>query len=137
MVDNKFGGFIQNNHQSACGQEAVHKQRIVEAGKDGTALTEAFHIHWPPCAGAVLRNSVTRGEHGDPFDGRPTVIGKEAGWPIYLFCTHSPLRSLTGNVEAMALCAGKGVGRIDAVVGARERLQRIAADVVVALRDRG
>lgn len=117
---------------------AVHKQRIVEAGADDTTLTEAFHINWPPHARVrVLRNSVTRGEHGDPFDGRRSVIGEEEGRPIYLFSTDSPLRSMTGDFEAMALYAGKGVGRIDAVIGARERLQRIAADAVVALRDRG
>lgn len=110
----------------------------MEAGADGATLTEAFHINWSPHARVrVLRNSVTRGEHGDPFDGRRTVIGEEEGRPVYLFSTDSPLRSMTDDFEAMALCAGKGVGRIDVVIGACERPQRIAADAVVALRDRG
>lgn len=115
----------------------MHKKRIVEAGPDQTVLTEAFHIHWPPGARVrVLHNSVTRGEHGDPFDGRKTVIGQEEGRPIHLFSTDSPLRSMTGDFEAMALYAGKGVDRIHAVTGAGERLLRIAADAAAALRAR-
>jgi nitronate monooxygenase len=115
----------------------VHKQRIVEAGPDQTTLTEAFHINWPPHARVrVLRNSVTRGEHGDPFDGRRTVIGEEEGRPIHLFSTDSPLRSMTGDFEAMALYAGKGVERIHAVIGAQERLQCIAMEAAVAMRAR-
>ncbi len=116
---------------------AAHKQWIVEAGPDQTVLTEAFHINWPRGARVrVLRNSVTRGEHGDPFDDRRVVIGEEEGRPIYLFSTDSPLRSMTGDFEAMALYAGQGVERIDAVTGARERVQRIAADAAAALQAR-
>ncbi len=115
----------------------AHKQRVVAAGPGQTVLTQAFHINWPPGARVrVLRNSVTRGEQGDPFDGRRTVIGDEEGRPIYLFSTDSPLRSMTGDFEAMALYAGKGVEHIDAVTGAGERLQRIAAEAAAALRAR-
>ena len=43
------------------------------------------------------------------------MIGEEEGRPIYLFSTDSPLRSMTGDYEAMALYAGMGVGGITAV----------------------
>ncbi|MFP5355779.1 MAG: CarD family transcriptional regulator, partial [Gemmatimonadota bacterium] len=70
-------------------------------------------------------------ERGDPFaatgDIPRTVIGDEEGRPIYLFSTDSPLRSMTGDFEAMALYAGQGVGRITAIEPAGERLRRIAA----------
>lgn len=114
-----------------------HKQRLVDAAEGETVLTEIFHINWPMGANVrVLANSVTRGERGDPFAEGKTVIGDEEGRPIYLFSTDSPLRSMTGDFEAMALYAGAGVGRIDAIAGAAERLQRIAADTV-ALLDSG
>ncbi len=48
-------------------------------------------------------DKTTRGEHGDPFDGRRTVIGDEEGRPIYLSSTDSPLRTMTGDFESMAL----------------------------------
>jgi nitronate monooxygenase len=72
----------------------------------------------------VLKNSVTRGERGDPH-GAPRVIGSEEGRPIYLFSTDSPSRIMTGDYEAMALYAGLGIDRIDAVVPAGERVARI------------
>ncbi|MDD3651580.1 DUF6306 domain-containing protein [Immundisolibacter sp.] len=111
-----------------------HKQRLVTATAADTLLTEDFHINWPPGAKVrVLANSVTRGERGDPFTGTRTVIGEEEGRPIYLFSTDSPLRSMTGDFEAMALYAGTGVGRIDAVVAAGERLTQIVADAEALL----
>lgn len=114
-----------------------HKQRIVEATHGQTVLTEAFHINWPPGARVrVLTNSVTRGAHGSHLDARKTVIGEEEGRPIHLFSTDSPLRSMTGNFEAMALYAGEGAARIDAVVGAQERLHQLAADAAASLRGR-
>ncbi len=107
---------------------AYHKQRLVDAAQDQTLLTTAFHINWPLDASVrVLENSVTRGDHGDPFQQGRTVIGEEEGRPIYLFSTDSPLRSMTGNFEAMALYAGQGVDRIHAIVSAGDRVQAIAA----------
>lgn len=105
-----------------------HKRRLVEAKDTDTVLTESFWINWPPHAPVrVLHNSVTRGEHGDAFAAGRTVIGEEEGRPIYLFSTDSPLKSMTGDFEAMALYAGKGVGRIHAVEPAARCIERIAA----------
>lgn len=105
-----------------------HKRRLVEARDTDTVLTESFWINWPPHAPVrVLRNSVTRGEHGDAFAAGRTVIGEEEGRPIYLFSTDSPLKSMTGNFEAMALYAGKGAGRIHAVEPAARCIERIVA----------
>lgn len=91
-----------------------HKQRLVAATDGDTVLTDGFHINWPPGAKVrVLANSVTDGERGDPFSDARTVIGDDAGRPIYLFSTDSPLRSTTGEFEAMALYAGAGGGAVD------------------------
>jgi len=113
-----------------------HKRRVIEASPGETLLTEAFHINWPPGAPVrVLANSVTRGERGDPFcEGRgKTQIGDEEGRPIYLFSTDSPLRTTTGDLEAMALYGGEGVSRIRAIVPAAERLHSILAEAESAL----
>jgi nitronate monooxygenase len=113
---------------------AYHKQRLVEARGDDTVLTDVFHINWPRGARVrVLASSVTRGDWGDPFSDMRTVIGEEDGRPIYLFSTDSPLRSMTGEFEAMALYAGKGVGRVTAVVGAAERLRAIVIETTTLL----
>jgi nitronate monooxygenase len=106
-----------------------HKSRIVAAKEGETIHTEAFHINWPKGAPVrVLSNSVTRGEHGDPHTGHLRVIGEEAGRPIYLFSTDSPLRNMTGNFEAMALYAGEGAGRINSIPRAAELLANIVEE---------
>ena len=105
-----------------------HKERIVTARSHETLLTEMFHINWPIGAPVrVLQNSATQGLRGDPF-GPKFVIGEEEGRPIYLFSTDSPLRSMTGDFEAMALYAGQGLDRIDAIIPAGDRLRAIVAE---------
>jgi nitronate monooxygenase len=105
-----------------------HKGRIVAAQSQDTLLTDMFHINWPIGAPIrVLQNSATRGERGDPF-GPKSVIGEEEGRPIYLFSTDSPLRSMTGDFEAMALYSGQGVDKIDAIIPAGDRLRAIVAE---------
>ena len=106
-----------------------HKQRLLGAHGVDTVLTDAFHINWPLGSRVrVLANSVTRGERGDPFAQTRTIIGDDAGRPIYLFSTDSPLRATTGTFEAMALYAGTGVGRIMDIVGAADRVRAIAGE---------
>ncbi|MGH8516357.1 MAG: nitronate monooxygenase [Panacagrimonas sp.] len=112
-----------------------HKQRLVQARSGDTLLTEIFHINWPPrCPVRVLANSTTRAERGPASGDARIPIGEEQGRTIYLFSTDSPLRSMTGDFEAMALYAGVGVGRIDAVLPAAERVARIAAEAAVQVR---
>jgi len=106
-----------------------HKQRLLAAGAEDTVLTSSFHINWPPNAPVrVLKSAVTGGAHGDPHAPGRTVIGDEEGRPIYLFSTDSPLRSMTGDFESMALYAGTGIGHITELTSAAERLAQIVAE---------
>ncbi|MCK9513327.1 MAG: nitronate monooxygenase [Pigmentiphaga sp.] len=110
-----------------------HKLRVVQARATDTILTEAFHVNWPPNAPVrVLKNSVTSGQRGDPFRSPATVIGHELERPIYLFSTDSPLRTMTGDYEAMALYAGCGVEHIREIVPAGQRVASIVAEAVAA-----
>lgn len=111
-----------------------HKMRIVEAEPGDTVHTEAFHLNWPKGAAVrVLSNSVTRGEHGDPFGAGRHIIGEQKGRPIYLFSTDSPLRNMSGDFEAMALYAGEGAGLIKSVPPAAERLNAIVDEALAVL----
>jgi nitronate monooxygenase len=111
-----------------------HKQRLIEARDGDTLLTTDFHINWPEGAMVrVLNNSVTRGLRGDPKSGSREAIGDEEGRTIYLFSTDSPLRSMTGDFEAMALYAGEGVGRLQSIVSAEERMRSIVDEATAIL----
>ena len=111
-----------------------HKQRIVEAESGTTIRTDVFHVNWPKGAFVrVLPNSVTRGERGDPFSGEKQAIGAEGRRTIWLFSTDSPLRSMTGEFEKMALYAGEGAGQIRSIISARERFDEIRSDAEAIL----
>lgn len=114
-----------------------HKQRIVEAEAGSTLLTDIFHINWPRGAAVrVLQNSVTRGERGDPFDPAQThAIANDDGRPIMLFSTDSPLRSTTGDLEAMALYAGTGAATIDRIQSAAELVASVVAQATALLHE--
>ncbi len=106
-----------------------HKQRLLAARSRDTVLTDIFHINWPPGAPVrVIASDVTTGRRGASDDGDPPVIGDEAGRPIFLFSTDSPLRSMTGDFGAMALYAGTGVDSIEEVVPVSTRLDAILAE---------
>lgn len=108
---------------------AYHKQRLLAAEASDTLLTSSFHINWPPAAPVrVLRSATTSGARGDSHTAARIVIGAESERPIYLFSTDSPLRSMTGDFESMALYAGTGVGRITEITGAGDRLQVLVAE---------
>jgi len=111
-----------------------HKRRILEAKPGETVHTEVFHVNWPRGAAVrVLPNSVTQGERGDAFADERVVIGEEAGRPIHLFSTDSPLRNMTGDFEAMALYAGEGAGLIKTLPSAAERLDIIVGEATKIL----
>lgn len=106
-----------------------HKSRLLAAAATDTVLTDTFHINWPPGAPVrVLKSEVTAGNRGPSHAEHRTAIGDEGGRPIYLFSTDSPLRSMTGDLGAMALYAGTGVGAIREIVPAGTRIRDLAAD---------
>lgn len=110
-----------------------HKAAIVAADRDTTIHTDRFPVNWPPNAPVrVLPNSVTRGERGLPSESR-IQIGEDAGKPIWLFSTDSPLRTTSGDLEAMPHYAGQAVAVISNCVGAGERLSQIVREAVQLL----
>ena len=116
-----------------------HKSRIVEAKGEDTVLTDVFVLNWP--AGAAVRviaNSVTNTLDGvylghDPNTLPREVIAQDSDQPRLRFSTDSPLRTTTGDLEAMALYAGRGAGAIHDIPPAAARLAEITAQARQAL----
>ncbi len=103
-----------------------HKQQIIASDKNATILTDLYHINWPVGAYTrVLQKNATISTHIDKHeDGEDKVIiGYEEGRPIYLYSTDSPLMSTTGDLEAMAIYAGKGAYRIDKIESADAKVE--------------
>lgn len=116
-----------------------HKDRLTAADASDAVLTDIFVLNWPRGAAVrVLRNSVTHaigerllGHDPDTLPRQP--IAWDGDVARLRFSTDSPLRTTTGDLEAMALYAGQGVGRVVDVVPAGERLRRMADDAAALL----
>src|SRR6266851_4148091 len=93
-----------------------------------TVLTTAFSGGWPDAPHRVLRSAVAAAE---AFDGDVVghlVAGGERS-PITRFAVSTPSRYVEGNVAAMALYAGEGVGEVHEVRPAAA----VVADLVAKL----
>lgn len=110
-----------------------HKARVVAASGADTVLTDVFVLNWPKGATVrVIANSVTKALDGRLLGHDPDALPREAiasddGQPRLRFSTDSPLRTTTGDLEAMALYAGQGAGAITGIASAAERIAAIVA----------
>lgn len=121
---------------------AYHKTRLTKARDGDTVLTDAFALNWPKGAAVrVIGNSVTSGLNGRYMGHDPDTLPREtiawdADQPRLRYSTDSPLRTTTGDLEAMALYAGQGVGVVHDVVPAARRLADMVAQAKRILDDR-
>lgn len=112
--------------------------RLVEASAADTVLIGCFDGGWPNAPHRVLRNSTYRRweEAGRPPTGsRPgegDVVARHDGVTIERYAADEPRRATTGDLEAMCLYAGEGVGLVTSLEPAAELVSRIAAELAPA-----
>jgi nitronate monooxygenase len=87
----------------------------------------------------VLKNSVTAAAGGKLWGYHPDELPREAiadeeGRPLWRYGTDSPLRTTTGDLEAMALYAGDGAARITAIRPAAEIVHHMMGEAIAAIR---
>jgi NAD(P)H-dependent flavin oxidoreductase YrpB (nitropropane dioxygenase family) len=78
---------------------------LIAAGGDDTELTTKFEVGWPDAPHRVLRSCIAAAEGNEP-----------ASSPRWL--PSPPLRETQGDVSAMALYAGRGVGAVSSEMSA-------------------
>jgi nitronate monooxygenase len=93
-----------------------------------TMLTTMFSGGWPDAPHRVLRAAVAAAEG---FDGdvvaHQVVNGQRS--PIARFAVSTPSRDVEGNVAAMAMYAGEGVGDVDDVRSAAEVVAELVSNL--------
>ena len=109
-----------------------YRRRLIEATEDDTVCCSVFDRGWPNAPHRVLRNSTIiawEASGRPPAPNRPgegDVVGATpTGTPLLRYGFGIPVAGTTGDVEAMAMYAGAGVGHIHAC--------EPAADIVRAL----
>ena len=93
------------------GAHPIYVERLLKAHAHDTVLTSHFDQGWPNAPHRVLRSSLAAAE--------------ESGWRA----TTPPARFAEGDVEAMAMYAGTGVGSIDAVKAAEKVVSDLCAEL--------
>lgn len=116
-----------------------HKARVLKASAEDTVHTDVYALNWPPNTPVrVIRNSVISALGPNLMGHRPDlmpreVIANDAGRPLLKYSTDSPLRSTTGDLEAMAAYAGQSAALIETVPTAAARIAAIMAEARAAL----
>ena len=83
-------------------------EALLAASADDTVLTERFSTMWPNAPHRVLRSCVEAAERLDADVAGETVVGGRR-LPVPRFAVVPPSRETTGEVDAMALYAGRSV----------------------------
>ncbi len=122
------------------GLHPLYKRLLAQAAETDTVHSSLFDVGWPDAPHRTLKNSTVRlwEEAGRPAPGaRPgegePVAARADGTPIPRYASSDPERGMTGDLEALALYAGQGVGILREVLPAGEIVRRMAAEAERAL----
>lgn len=113
----------------------IYQQMIIGATAADTAVTTLFSRGWPDAPHRVLRNSTLRAaeENGPALletDGPAAIVAHSAaGTPIERHAFALPTKTMTGDLEAMALYAGLSVERIHDIRPAGELMRSLATAI--------
>jgi NAD(P)H-dependent flavin oxidoreductase YrpB (nitropropane dioxygenase family) len=96
-----------------------YKQRVLEANAEDTVYSSLFDGGWPDARHRSLRNSTIEmwEQAGRPPSGQRPLEGEiiahlADGTPIRRYSSLHLIASMQGEIEAMALYAGQGVGLV-------------------------
>lgn len=120
----RVGSRFVATHESAAHDRYV--ELLVASGDTDTELSEAFWVNWPDAPHRVLTSAVEASGDGDDVVGHmPGPDGTMRRVPR--FFVSPPTRDFTGNIDAMALYAGMGIGAITGRVPAAELVRELTA----------
>jgi nitronate monooxygenase len=120
----------------------VYRKMLLEANEKDTLHSTVFDGEWPNAPHRTLRNSTIAAWEaaGRPPTGeRPgegEIIGTSDGEPVRRYESSLTSDDVEGDIEAMSLWAGQGVGLIGTIEPAGDIVRRVVAEAAVILGDR-
>ena len=106
--------FIATHEALQAGAHRVYVDALLSARGEDTVLTQAFSVGWPSAPHRVLTSCVEAASASDRDPVGETTIGGQT-FPVPHWAVMSPNASTTGDIAAMALYAGQGVGAVDRI----------------------
>jgi NAD(P)H-dependent flavin oxidoreductase YrpB (nitropropane dioxygenase family) len=108
-----------------------YKERLIEAEARDTVLTTVFDVGWPESPHRIIRNSTYEQWEaaGRPPSGERPGEDDEVARGVLRYAPDAPLAGTEGDIEAMAMYAGRSVGAIADVEPAAAIVERFAAEL--------
>lgn len=119
-------------------EAAIHRryrELLLRAKETDTVYTELFDVGWPNAPHRVLRNKTVdaweaagRPRSGErPGEGEVVASSPTRG-QIIRYSSATPRADAEGDIDALALWAGQGVGLVSRVLSAAEIVREIAEE---------
>jgi NAD(P)H-dependent flavin oxidoreductase YrpB (nitropropane dioxygenase family) len=121
--------FVATHEALEAGAHRVYVDALLSARGEDTVLTEAFSVGWPSAPHRVLTSCVEAASASDRDPAGEMTMGGQT-FPVPRWGVMSPNASSTGDIRAMALYAGQGVGAVDRIQPAAE----VVADLLTLTR---
>jgi nitronate monooxygenase len=120
----------------------VYREALIAADETATAYSSLFNVGWPEAPLRTLRNSTWEAWRaaGEPPPGaRPgegdVVATGEDGREIVCYDNDAPVAGASGDIAAMCLYAGQGVGLAQRIQPAAEIVREVAAEAARVLTE--
>lgn len=130
-------GVVLGTRLVVCEESDAHpayKQALMNAGDNDTARSLCFDGLWPDAPHRTLANSTFRAWQaaGLPAPGRrpgegDVILKRDAGPDVLRYSAEPPVAGMLGEIEAAALYAGTGVGRVANCPAAAQVVAEISA----------
>ena len=119
----------------------LYKEKIIKADESDTFYSTLFDIGWPDAPLRTLRNSTVAmwEDAGRPSSGQRPGEGEEIakrgdGGSVIRYSSGTATSDVTGDIEALPLWAGQGVGLVTRVQPAAEIVHELAEEAESVLR---
>jgi nitronate monooxygenase len=113
-------------------EEGAHRDYVdalLAAGGDDTVVTDAYSMMWPAAPHRVLASCIAAAARSEREPVGQTTLGGVT-FPVTRWSVVSPNARSTGDIAAMALYAGQGVGAIDRIASAAEVVAELSGQFV-------
>jgi NAD(P)H-dependent flavin oxidoreductase YrpB (nitropropane dioxygenase family) len=120
----------------------IYREAVIAADETATAYSSLFDVGWPDAPLRTLRNSTWQAWRaaGEPPPGaRPgegdVVATGEDGRDIARYHNDAPVTGASGDIAAMCLYAGQGVGLAQRIQPAAEIVREVAEEAARVLAE--
>jgi len=118
-----------------------YRDALINAQEDDTVYSQLFNIGWENSPHRTIRNSTViqwQKAHCPPSGKRPNeneiIATNRKGENIVRYSDTIPVKGMEGNLEALALYAGQGVGLMNKVQPAKLIMSELVKEAIATIQ---